>query len=88
MKQQGTQAESRKQQEITATAKTERLGNGKCLMNVPRQVFHLNCIETILNGETSKKTHNSLIKMKKTTSTSEKQKRKTEVVQRSTRKFV
>jgi len=52
--------------------KTKRLGSGKCLMNVPRQLNHLNCIERILNDEISKQTMNSSIKMKKTTKTSEK----------------
>jgi len=44
-------------------------------MNVPRKMNLLNFIESILNGETSKKTQNSPIKMKKTTKTNESSKK-------------
>jgi len=40
-------------------------------MSVPRQLNRVNCIERILNGETSKKTHNTPNKKKKTTKISE-----------------
>jgi len=40
------------------------------LMNASKQINRLNCKEGILNDETSKKTQNSPIKMKKTARTS------------------